>query len=44
MEQIEICLSNLGEDILSGDSYSLLEYEKNMNDTRNYLKRMGKIE
>ncbi len=43
MGQIEICLSNLGEDILSDDSYSVIEYEKNMNDTWNYLKLIGKI-
>ena len=43
MGQIEICLSNLEEDILSDNSYSSFEYEKNMNDTHKYLKRKGKI-
>ena len=43
MGQIEICLSNLEEDILSDDSFSSFEYEKNMSDTRKYLKRKGKI-
>jgi len=43
MGQIEICLSNLDEDILSDDSYSSFDYGKNMSDTRAYLKRQGKI-
>jgi hypothetical protein len=41
MGQIEICLSNLNEDIVSDESYSCFEYDKNMNDTNKYLKRKG---
>ena len=41
MGQIEICLSNLDEDIVSDESYSAFEYDKNMNDTLKYLKRKG---
>ena len=43
MGQIEICLSNLDEDILSDGSYSSVDCEKNMGDVRAYLERKGRL-